>query len=323
MKRVIGLGTLALTLAALLATSPARAEEAAATSTSGWDTFTKNARASYLLWLQGMRSEALSGNRDGTGTSLVADHYAALGYNLGNNYSIRLTNLMRQTIDEDPTNRPTEFLDPYLTLSKSKLVSVEKAAFAVDTYLRYYIPVSNGTINGKNRGVINDTGRGQLRVYINPNKSFFDGALTVAFATLTQFKFNSNTPQERFDKATIEKNKTGRGNLGTSVVSYREDMYFVFNPSVAWTASSKVEAYVEWAALWRHTTNGKWSSVNHPSDGQYISPGINWTPTKKILVNPYISYQLSAINIKDNPTAGQKKGIEHFDIGLQMQYSFL
>lgn len=323
MLRVSGLGILALTLA-ILAGPAARAEEAApATSTSGWETFQKNARASYLLWLQGMRSEALSGNRDGTGTSLVADHYAALGYSLGSGYSVKLTNLMRQTIDEDPTNRPTEFMDPYLTLSKSKLIDVEKAQFGVDTYLRYYIPVSNGTINGKNRGVINDTGRGQLRVYINPNKAFFDGALTFNFATLTQFKFNANTPQERFDKATIEKAKTGRGNLGTSVVSYREDMYFVFNPSVAWTASSKVEAYVEWASLWRHTTNGKWSSVNHPADGQYISPGINWTPTKKILVNPYISYQLSAINKKDDPANGMDKGLGNFDIGLQMQYSFL
>jgi hypothetical protein len=326
MLRVFGLGSLALTLAAMLAVSPAaRAEDAAATSTSGgiWDAIQKNGKASYLLWLQGMRSESLSGNRDGSGTSLQADHYVALGASLGNGFTFRMTNLFSQPIDEDATNKPVNWADPYFTLSKSKLLNSEKYAFNMDAYLRYYAPLSRSTQDGVNKGARDDKGRGQLRIYVAPSKSFFDGALTLAFTSLAQFKFNANTPQERFDKASREFAKTGAGNLGTSIVSYREDMYFVFNPSLAYQASSKVEAYVEWASLWRHTTNGKWSSVNHPSDGQYISPGINWTPTKKILVNPYVSYQLSAINKKDNPTAGVEKGIDHFDVGVQLQYTFL
>ncbi len=322
MKRVFG-WTVALTLAGAFALNPAARAEDAAASTSVWDSISKNAKASYLLWITGPRSESLSGNVSGGGTSLGATHYLGLGYSLGKGYTLRLTNVVAQVIDEDDTNKPATISDPYLTLSLPPLIKLEQYAFAVSGYVRYYLPLSRSTQDGVNVGAKDDKGRGQFRIYLNPNKSFFDGALTFNFVNLFQFKFNANTPQERFDKATIQKALTGKGNLGSNVISYREDMYYVFNPSVAYAASSKLEAYVEWASLWRHTTNGKWSSVDHPSDGQYISPGVNWTPTKKVLVNPYISYQLSAVNVKDDPANGVKKGLDHFDIGVQLQYTFM
>ncbi len=314
---------LSVLLAGILAMSPsARAEEAVATSESSsgnsvWNAIQKNGKASYLLWLYGMHTEALSGNRDGTGTNLTADHYFAIGAALGKGFTLKMTNLGRQSINEAPeaAGKSFVFQDPYFTLSKSGLLKNEAMAFNMDAYLRYYAPFSRPNVDARNKGAIDDKGRGVIRVYVAPSKSFFDGKLTFNGTMLTNIKLNSKTPQERFDAATREFAKTGKGNDGASVVSYRKDMYFLADPSIAYTVSNKLEIYLEWYALWEHTTNGKWTSIDEPESDQTISPGLNWTPTKKILVNPYLEYKTS-LEKKE-----RKFGVA--SVGVQMQYTFL
>ena len=93
-------------------------------------------------------------------------------------------------------------------------------------------------------------------------------------------------------------------------------MYVIFDPSISYSISPKVEVYVEWTpGYWRHTTDGKWSSTNHPTDGQYFAYGAYWNPTKKISVNPYLLYQISA--------APKDRGLDKQDIGLLLQYTFM
>jgi hypothetical protein len=314
---------LGVLLAGILALSPAaRAEDAVATSESSsgnsvWNAIQKNGKASYLLWLYGMHTEALSGNRAGGGTDLTADHYIAIGAALGKGFSLKLTNLGRQSINEAPEAAGKTFVwqDPYLTLSRPGILKDEARGLNLDTYVRYYIPTSAPTINGVNKGAVDDHGRGTVRLYVSPSKAFFDGKLTLSGTMLTNIKLNSLTPQERVDRANRELAKTGKGNLGTSVVSYRNDMYFLADPVLAYTASNKLEIYLEWYALWNHTTNGQWTSIDEPESDQTLSPGLNWTPTKKILVNPYLEYKLS--------TEKKERKLGVASVGVQMQYSFL
>ncbi len=330
MLRLTGL-SLGFLLAALLALSPAaRAEEAVATSeasssNSVWNAVKKNGKASYLMWLYGAHTEALSGNRAGGGTNLTADHYIAIGAALGKGFTFKMTNLGRQSINEAPEAAGKSFVwqDPYFTLSKSGLLKNEAIAFNMDAYVRYYAPFSRPNVDARNKGAIDDKGRGVLRLYIAPSKSFMDGKLTFTGTMLTNIKLNSKTPQERFDANTREVARRGvsagngpeDANGNNTIVSYRKDMYYLLDPSVAYTVSNKLEIYLEWYALWEHTTNGKWTSIDEPESDQTISPGLNWTPTKKILVNPYLEYKVS----------GEKKerklGVA--SVGVQMQYTFL
>jgi|GEM_PF-5040346 len=315
--------TLGVLLTGILVMSPmARAEEAVATSESSsgnsvWNAIQKNGKASYLMWLYGAHTEALSGNRAGAGTDLTVDHFIAIGASLGNGFTLKMTNLGRQSINEAPEAAGKSFVwqDPYFTLSKSGLLKSEAMAFNMDAYIRYYAPFSRPNVDARNKGAIDDKGRGVVRLYVAPAKSFMDGKLTFTGTMLTNIKLNSKTPQERFDAATREFAKTGRGNDGTSVVSYRKDMYVLLDPTVAYTVSNKLEIYLEWYALFDHTTNGKWTSIDEPESDQTLSPGLNWTPTKKILVNPYLEYKVS-VEKKE-----RKLGVA--SVGVQMQYTFL
>lgn len=314
--------TMGLLLAATIAATPmASGAEATATSSTSsnslWENIQKYGKASYTLEFSGPNMKSLSGNTAGEGTNLTLAHYLAGGASLGKGFGIKLTTLAVQSINEKPESdgKTLVFSDPYLTLSKGKLLFSERNAFNLDAYVRYYIPVSNGTINAVNRGAVNDSGRGTVRLLVSPSKGFFDGKLTLSWTTFANFKFNSNTPQERFNKATAEKAKTGKGNKGSSVVAYREDYYFAMDPILAYTLNNKWEVYGEWTTVWRHTTDGKWSSVNNADDGHNVALGANWAPTKKVSVNPYVAYLLNA--------APADREIDKGSIGLNLAYSFL
>jgi len=314
-----------LFFAGVVALNPAGVHAAETTASSSassggfWNGVQKYGKASYLLEIIGPRTESLSGNEDGSGTELYFNHYGAIGATLGNGFAIKLTNLVTHKVDEEPeskTSKAFKIADPYLTFSKSKILHSEVRALNLDGYIRYYIPASRDTHDAVNKGAVSENGRGRMRILANPSIGFLDGALTLSGATFVNLYFNSLTPQERFDRATIELARTGKGNLGqTSVVSYRKDMYFVFNPILAYTVSPKVDVYLEWGCLWNHTTNGKWTSIEDDSDGQYLSVGTYWSPTKKISVNPYLVYQTSA--------PPSQRGLTKMSLSATAQYSFL
>lgn len=307
-------GIVAVSLLALAA--PAIAEETAGQSTadSSQSWIMQNGKLSYLGWLVGPRTEALSGNRLGGGTDLTLTHYFAVGANIGKGLTLKLTQAVDQYIDEKPEAEKKQLapLDPYLTLSHGKILHSDRWAANLDGYLRYYIPVSRSTSDNLNAGTARDHGKGMVRVLLNPSKSFLDGKLTFNGLFFANFRFASNSPGERLRRQTVQAVKDS----SITPSSVREDMYFVWDPSVVYSVSSKLDIYVEYATGYlRHTTNGKWSSSNHPSDGQYLSPGVYWNPTKKVYVNPYISYQLSAAPVD--------RGLTKMDVGVQFQYTFL
>ena len=283
--------------------APAAAESSTASSGGLFDTIKKNGSASYLAWLTGPNTQALSGNVDGSGTNLTITHFASIGYKLTDKMSLSLTQPVKQAIDDKPNNleNPWKFTDPYFTLSHSSLVKQNLGAsvFNLNAYLRYYVPISRGTHDTNNKGDVNDTGNGTLRVLANPSFSFFDGKLSLNGQSFVNFKFASLTQQERACRS------GGNGE--------REDLYVVLNPSVSYQVSDKLEAYVEYATGYlRHHNNGKFvTNPRTPGDGQYVSPGVNWSPTKRVLLNPYLSW---------GPTF---QGLKNTDIGLQAQYSFL
>lgn len=301
--------------------------DTASTADAGKNWFQKNGKASYLVWLQQMHTESLAGNRDGTGTNLDFDHFFALGARLNKQISLTATTYASQIIDEDDKSRQWQVGDLYLTLSHNKLFHSDAHAFNLDGYLRVYLPTSRNTRDALNKGTARDAGRGAIRILFNPAKSWLDGKLTLNGLFYSNIRFNSMTPTERYDRGTRQAALDGE----TKPTSTREDMYVVLDPSLVYSVSSKVDIYLEWCTgVLRHTTEGitngkavagKWSSINHPSDGMYLSPGFYWNPTKKVSVNPYLSYQLSAVN--DPSPTKRRVSLTHADVGLQLQYTFL
>jgi hypothetical protein len=296
----------------------AHAEEAAGQSTAESSGFLgklqKYGFANYLLWAQGMRTEALSGNKDGTGTSLEFDHFLSAGAKLTPNISLKATYLAAQHIDELPESEKKQWQpqDPYFTLSHSKILSSDLYAANLEGYIRYYAPISRGTSDALNAGTARDGGLGTVRLLLGPSKTFLDGKLSLTGTVFGNYRFNQLSSSERLRRQTLESLKNSK----ITPTTVREDFYVVLNPSVAYAISSKVEVYIEWASGYlRHTTDGRWSSIGHPSDGAYLSPGVNWNPTKKIHLNPYLSYQMGA--------PADQHGLAKMDIGLQAQYSFL
>jgi hypothetical protein len=309
---------------------------AGASPTPSW--FATNAHATYLAWLTGMHTEALNGDRDGTGQNLEFDHYVAINADLGHNFNLKLTNWAAQIIDEDPASRQFQPGDPYLTLTNGKLLHSDRYAMNLEAYVRFYVPISRGTSDLQNKGTARDFGNGMGRVYLNPSKNWLDGNLTLNGAVIWNHRFSSMDPDVRLARGTRQNAADVSQGAASpfTPVSYREDMYLVLDPSLVYSISTKVDLYVEWASGYlRHTTAGtiteggvnhpvaaKWSSINHPSDGMYLSPGVYWSPTKKVYVNPYLSYQLSAVH--ETGVASPKRRISIFncDVGLQLQYTF-
>ncbi len=299
---------------------PALAEDIASTgqstaaSTGVLSNVQKYATSNYLLWLTGPRTEALSGNKDGKGTNLTIFHFFTLGAKLSPEIKLNFTQPVTQLVNEeaDQTKKKWQPTDPYLTLSDSKIFHSDRYAANLDGYLRYYIPISRGTSDAVNVGSARENGLGLVRIALNPSKTFLDGKLTFNGLVLGAYRFNKLSSQERFNRQTTESLKNSKI-IPTTV---RDDGYLILDPSVVYSVTKKVDVYVEWATGYlRHTTDGKWSSINHPDDGAYLSPGIYWNPTKKVSLNPYLSYQLGA--------PADARGLTKMDVGLQAQYTFL
>jgi hypothetical protein len=317
-------------LAVAVVAPAAHAEETNSSTAGANQSFLeKYGIASYLLWAQQMHTEALSGNRDGTGTNLLFEHFFTVGAKLSKKVSLKGTVYFDQNIDEDDTTRQWEPGDVYLTLSDNSLVHSDVYGFNLDGYVRLYAPTSPRTINGINAGGTSDMGHGKMRLLLNPVKTWFDGKLSFSGLAYMNFYFNRMSPQERFDAGTREAAKGGKA----TPTSTRQDMYLVLDPSLTYSVSSKVDVYIEWASgVLRHFTSGvtgtgpvdsRWTSINNPSDGMYLSPGVNWNPTKKLSLNPYLSYQLSAVHDTDVNSVKRRVSLFHADIGLQVSYAFL
>ena len=92
-----------IAMSALISQTEALAEDTAAgTSTADNKSWAeKHLKATYLFSASGMHTEALSGNRDGTGTSLGFDHFFAAGGKLSKTLSLTGTILGQQIVDED------------------------------------------------------------------------------------------------------------------------------------------------------------------------------------------------------------------------------
>lgn len=305
-----------MTLALALLASPAAFADSAASAPAGQssssnvlETLKKKVKLSYTAEILGATTKSLSGNSAGGGTNLIWNHYVGTGYRITKPLSINITQPFRQNIDEKPASvaDPLVVNDPYLTLTHASLAGSEKYGTSLSGYVRYYMPLSRSTnrnakVDDNARvaaaGAPNDQGRGAVRVLLTPSKTFMDGALTLAGTTLVQYRIAKRSSAER---AAL---------VGDPM---RNDYYFLFNPSVAYQVSSKVEAYVEYAtgALTHNTGDGNWTKMNDPDYGQYVSPGVNWQASKRLLVNPYFSM---------GPVF---RGLKNVDIGLIAAYTFL
>jgi hypothetical protein len=294
----------------------------------------KHTTAYYLNWLTGMNTEAVSGNRDGTGTNLEDDHFFAGGYRFDSHTTLTLTYWAVQNLNETTASRDTskqfDPQDPFLTLTQTSILHSDEYHASLDGYLRVYLPFSRSTSDALNSGTVTDYGRGMVRVYVSPSKTWFDRRLTFFGNIIANYYVPLLTPAQRFQRSTAQAAEDG----STTPASYRQNMYLALDPILDYSFSPKVDAYVEWwSGKIRHFTSGqytdstgthpidsRWSSIGDPSVGDLLNVGVNWAPTKKVFINPYLSYALSALN-STNPTK-RRVSLFHCDLGLQMQYTF-
>ena len=296
-----------LALLALTATAHADSSAAAGASSSSssnlLSTIRKNLKASVLVSTFGMSTQSLSGNTDGTGRNLNQIYYPSVSYKVHPKWSLSAAQPLQYVIDENPNTERLVVRDPYFTLSNGSIYKHEPMGINLGLTLRYYAPFSRAT----NRTVkgLTDSGRGQFRVYVNPTKTFMDGALTLSGMTILHARLNESTRAERQAKN------------GTTA---REDYYVILNPSVSYDWTPKFSTYIEYASGYlRHRTTGgivgnpltgRWTKFNDPALGQYVGPGAYWVASKRVSVNPYISW---------GPEFKLKKG----SLGVDVNFSIL
>ncbi len=306
MNRILGLslaGIMALTANAWAdstASVPASATPSSSSSTSEFfGKVRKNLRGTYQNWFRGSTIRTLSGNTDGSGTNLLMTHYAALGYKLGSKWSMSMTQPFTQAIDEQPATSVDPFVagDPYVTFTNSRVLHSDKYGTNLYTYLRYYAPFSRATNRNMNAASVNDAGRGQVRLYLSPTKTFLDGAVTLNLQTLFQYRIAARNNAER----TLANGEP-----------YRNDLVFIFDPVLSWAPNETYEWYIEYAFDMTHNTKGnilsKWTKWKA---NDYFSPGVNIMVTKKLLVNPYLEITPKA------------KEFKNMGIGSNIVYYFL
>ena len=301
-----------LATAAILSTlaTSAMAEDSTATANAGTQQSSSSlgsliagkTKASYMLWLTGPKWKAIDGT-EGDGKSLALTHFPSLGYKISSKWSASVTQMMTQSFDSDSSKEHWVMNDPYISFSNSNITSSSKYNTSLAGYVRYYAPFSQST--NKKVGSYTDQGNGAVRVAFMPTKTFLDGALSISSTDLFQYRLARSSAHERADL-------TNGANSKRAGDSAREDYKFLFDNSIEYDFNSKIGVYLEYStAAFRHNTNGQLTTFNDPDTGQYVSPGVNWAPTKKVLVNPYISW---------GPTSYQ---INNADVGVVVQYTFL
>lgn len=255
------------------------------------DLIAKKGKASYYLEYRGTKVNALDGTA-GDGTDLTMNHYAILGWKLSSKWSVSLTQPLVQKIRPEFDAKGKEQKNLYLadtsiTFTNSKIASSSKYGTNLSAYMRYYAPTSNTSVNSK--GTVDDQRNGAIRSIIIPSKTFMDGALTLSGAIDLRYRLANEVNET-----------TGHNNIRA-----------MFDPVLEYAINDKISTYLEYYTgyLTHNTKTGTWGKVR---DEQGISPGVNWTPTKKILVNPFVSWDGRDI-MRANRT----------QIGLNAQYTFL
>lgn len=280
-------------------TAAAPTPSGTSTSEAAPTPFIKNVRAFYEGYLSGPSAKSLSGNKDGSGTNLSILHTFGVGYRVGNGWSLGFTQGFSQTIDEKPSSEGDPWVanDPYVSVSNSSLWKNEKYGMNLYGYVRYYMPFSRATNRGADAAAVRDSGLGSVRFYLNPTKTWLDGKLTFNGVMLFQARLPKRSNADR---------------LAANGSETREDFFFLFDPILAYTLNPKLEVYIEYATGYlRHTTDGKLSKLNNPSDGQYAATGLYILVGKKLLLNPFASV---------GPVF---RGVKNADFGLIANYTFL
>ena len=310
-----------LSLLSLALLSPAHAEDTngSQSSVSNFDlsSLSKNLKANYLAWLIGPSTKALDGDVGNTGyNQLTLIHYPSVGFKLNPKMTLMATTPVTQKFGAQSSEKPAEQLtpnDPYISLSHSALLKNEKLGFNMSGLLRYYAPFSTATNNGF--ATKTDARNGQVRFLLNPTKTFFDEKLTVSAQSFVQYRFARSSAQERIVK-------TGK--------DIQEDYYYVLDPSISYDFSAKFSVGLEYCSGYmRHTSNGHFSNTGDTTYGQYLSPNATWSPTKKLMINPYLSWgesaasSIKAFKMASYDNTSDKAFYKNMDIGMIVQYTFL
>lgn len=255
-------------------------------------------RATYIFEMYGMNSQALSGNYDGAGgTNLTINHYIGAGYKIGSKWSVSMTQPFKQLIDEKPAAEADPFTasDPYVTFSNNRILNAKINAneFNMSGYIRYYAPVSRASQQKIDSASRTENGYGLLRAGLTPSLAMMDGALNFTFFNLFYYRLAKNSSAQRAAK-------TGNPN--------RDDFYYIANPILSYTLSKVFDVYLEYGAVFRHNTEGKWTNIKKE---HYGAVGTYITATPKLTINPYAGI---------GPTF---RGFRNTDIGLTMIYTLL
>ena len=289
-----------------------RADETAATvgqSTSpSSPSVLNNFKASFTWFAYNLNSDMVlsdTNNRDGF-NEVKIDNAPSIGYKLNADMVVNVSQTFRQVIDKNPNNPEVTALDPYLGFALNNIVK-SNSGFKLDSQLRYYAPFSRATAQARDKVAATDAGRGTFRLTINPTQTFLGEAFTFNPAVLYYYRMSTHSDADR-----IKAN--GKPD--------RFDQRIYFDPSLSYGISPKLEVYVEYDSIIEHYTNSNYWSPSQLNSDIYL--GVNWTPIKKLVINPAIYWSASETRA-DNGTKSYKliQGIDYTQVMLQVVYTFL
>jgi hypothetical protein len=281
---------LGLSLAAVIAAQPAQADSKAtavnsstSSSSSSFENFIKHARASYIFEVNGAKVAAPSGNVSGAGTDLQIIHYLSMGYRVGGKWSVNVTQPLIQNINEvaegtPGASRAFDAADPYVSFNNSRIMGSNYLSANLSGQLRYYVPVSRGTVNAANDAKATESGNGRIRANLTPSIALMDGALEISTPMFFYMQFARRSDAER-------QAKNGSAS--------RRDIRVYPAAIAAYQTTKNVQAYLEAGALFNHTTHktaDSWSKVDDASDGLYLAPGAYIAIGKKLSLNPAVYF---------------------------------
>jgi hypothetical protein len=275
------IATLALsTMSAYAADSVTADNSSTSTNTSFKEKYLKNFSASHSMELYGAGVESLTGNTDGKGNAYNLIHYPSIGYTFKKpGVKLSVAGQISQTFNTDRTNDMVDFLDPYVTLSKPDLYKNEAIGLSMLGYIRYYVPASKGARESYELAAkaANDQGNGKIRLLLVPEKKLFNDKLELSVANSFYYRLAKNSNEER-------EALTGSAN--------RNDMFFYYNPKLAWNATDKIQPFTEYVSgLIKHNTNGVWTRGRlDPSDGEYVGLGADFNPTKAVSLTSELTF---------------------------------
>lgn len=213
---------------------------------------------------------------DEPGSNLNWHHLPRIGWKFTKNFSLNLQQDITQFLgpQEKAAADRKEWLvfnDPYVTAAWGSVFSTDK--LSIPAYIRYYVPFSRASASSLGNAKGRDQTNGKFRFQFVP---IYNPTPAIELSMLNRLIYLVPGVSQDY------RNIAGLGD--------RQDFALLFVPQVAYNLTPTFQPYLAYATgyLYHTRRTNHMSKLNHPSDGQYVELGFNYSVTPKWTVNPMI-----------------------------------